>query len=125
MTQAQHDVLAAAARAALAAPSVLNTQPWVWHLNADSLELRADRDRQVHVADPDGRLLLLSCGIALHHAGVALAASGYTPVVRRFVRDFDDDLLARVMVGAPRDVELADEALFDALRRRGAARCRS
>lgn len=72
----------AAAAAARYAPSVLNTQPWKWRVRPDRLELFAERSRQLGATDPDGRLLMLSCGTALHHAGVALAAHGW--VARTF-----------------------------------------
>src|SRR5436309_1962856 len=51
---------------AVRAPSIHNTQPWVWRLQAGELTLRADRSRQLAVADPDGHSLLLSCGAAMH-----------------------------------------------------------
>src|SRR5690348_3610026 len=44
---------------------------------ADGLELWADRRRWLPLLDPDGHMLLLSCGAALHHVGVALAATGW------------------------------------------------
>src|SRR5262245_36637254 len=69
-------ILAKAAVAALGAPSVFNTQPWRWRIGGDVAELRADRSRQVHSIDPDGRLLVLSCGIALHYARTALDTFG-------------------------------------------------
>ncbi|MET7426337.1 hypothetical protein [Dactylosporangium sp. NPDC005555] len=61
--------------AALNAPSVQQTQPWRWRVGRDRLELFADWDRQLADVDPDGRLPLISCGAALHHARVALAAA--------------------------------------------------
>ena len=70
--------LEAAARAAQHAPSVFNTQPWAWRITGDALELWADTSRRLDAIDRDGRLLLLSCGAALHHARVALAATGHT-----------------------------------------------
>jgi hypothetical protein len=86
--------LTQAALAALDAPSILNTQPWHWRIDGDAAELRADRDRQLDVIDPDGRLLTLSCGIALHHARVALAADGVGVDVA-YLPDADDpDLFA-------------------------------
>jgi nitroreductase len=65
-----------AAEVALAAPSIFNTQPWQWIVRPDRLELRADRERQLPVVDPDGRLLTISCGIALHHALISLPGTG-------------------------------------------------
>jgi nitroreductase len=70
-------VLRAAAEAAQIAPSIHNTQPWRFVVAADRLELWADRRRWLPLLDPDGHMLLLSCGAALHHAGVALAAEGW------------------------------------------------
>jgi hypothetical protein len=51
-------VLHAAARQSMHAPSVFNTQPWRWRVTSDSLELRADPARRLDVTDPEGRLLM-------------------------------------------------------------------
>jgi nitroreductase len=90
--------LAQATVAALRAPSILNTQPWRWRIHDDIAELRADRTRQLHTLDPDGRLLILSCGAALHHALTALAGLGATASVRRFPAPHDPDLVATIEV---------------------------
>ena len=70
-------VLRAAAEAAQIAPSIHNTQPWRFVVGAERLELWADRRRWLPLLDPDGHMLLLSCGAALHQVGVALAATGW------------------------------------------------
>ncbi len=70
-------VLRAAAEAAQIAPSIHNTQPWRFVVATDRLELWADRRRWLPLLDPDGHMLLLSCGAALHHVSVALAAAGW------------------------------------------------
>jgi nitroreductase len=88
--------LAAAARTAGQAPSVHNTQPWRWRVHASTLELYADPRRQLAVTDPDERLLTLSCGAALHHAQVALAAEGWSARVERMPDPTDPRLLARL-----------------------------
>ncbi|HWG99157.1 MAG TPA: nitroreductase [Pilimelia sp.] len=74
-----------AAHAARHAPSVHNTQPWRWTLRRRTaeLQLRVEPGRQLRAADPDGRLMLLSCGAALHHARVALDAEGWRYEVAR------------------------------------------
>jgi hypothetical protein len=82
--------------AAIHAPSVLNTQPWHWRITGDTAELRADRHRQLRVLDPSGRLLTLSCGAALHHACVTLAAGGVDFDVKTIPDGDDSDLLAAV-----------------------------
>lgn len=90
--------LAQAAAAALPAPSIFNSQPWRWRISKDHAELRADRARQLHAADADGRMLTVSCGIALHHARTSLAARGAEVEVERLPDADDPDLLARVRV---------------------------
>ncbi|MFC4108573.1 Acg family FMN-binding oxidoreductase [Micromonospora zhanjiangensis] len=117
-------ILAEAARRALRAPSVFNTQPWRWRIGPDGLELHADRDRQLAATDPDGRLLVVSCGAALHHARVALAAEGYRAEVTRFPEPGQPDLLARIRVtgrGEPTDDDVRLGAAIDRRRtdRRG------
>ena len=71
------EALRVAADAARFAPSIHNTQPWRFVVAADRLEVWADRSRQLTALDPDGHMLLISCGAALHDVGVALAAEGW------------------------------------------------
>jgi nitroreductase len=78
------------------APSVHNTQPWRWQGTPHSLELYADRSRQLSVGDPDGRSMVISCGLALHHARVAADALGFIATVTRFPDPEQPDLLARL-----------------------------
>ncbi|MFB9237908.1 Acg family FMN-binding oxidoreductase [Plantactinospora siamensis] len=110
--------LADAARRALHAPSVFNTQPWRWRVDGDLLELRADRSRALPVTDPDGRLLTISCGTALHHARVALAAAGHRAAVDRFPEPTDPDLVARVRIAGPHEPTERERALAAAIPRR-------
>lgn len=101
-------VLEKAARAAQHAPSVFNTQPWSWRITGDTLELYADSTRRLDTVDRDGRLLLLSCGAALHHARVALAAAGHPAVVERFPDPARPRLLARLVVAPGPDTGASD-----------------
>ncbi|GIF18822.1 hypothetical protein BJ973_005867 [Actinoplanes tereljensis] len=94
-------VLESAATASLHAPSVFNTQPWNWRIAGEILELSADPTRQLDATDPDGRLLLISCGTALHHARTALAAAGFAVTVERLPDPARPGLLARIHLGAP------------------------
>jgi nitroreductase len=96
--------LAAAARTAGFAPSIHNTQPWRWRVSGPTLELWAVRDRQLAVVDPEGRMLAVSCGAALHHARVALAAEGWRATVERLPEPDRPDLLARITVDGRGDV---------------------
>jgi hypothetical protein len=101
-------VLRAAAATAIAAPSIFNTQPWRWQVERDVLRLWADRERQLVVADPQGRLLTISCGVALHHARTALAAAGWSVEVARLPDPDQPDLLARLTVTG--SIEVTDLA---------------
>jgi hypothetical protein len=100
------------------APSILNTQPWRWRIHDDLLELLADRRRQVTAIDPDGRLLTLSCGAALHHARVVIAAEGHQAVVTRQPDPDRPDLLARIRLAGRREVRWDDTYLHRSIRTR-------
>lgn len=97
--------LARAAAMAGHAPSVHNTQPWRWTILADSMELSAVRDRQLGAADPEGRLLMISCGAALHHARAALDAIGWDHTVARSPDPRHPDLLAVLTPTAHREAD--------------------
>jgi len=103
-TQTETAALAQAARAAGFAPSIHNTQPWRWRVDRSSLELHAERGRQLTVTDPAGRMLTISCGAALHHVRLALGAEGWTADVQRLADEADPDLLARLTVTGRNDV---------------------
>jgi len=70
------------AEAAGRAPSVHNTQPWRITVRRGDLQLSADADRRLGVADPDGREMLISCGAALYNLLLALRHLGHAPDVR-------------------------------------------
>jgi len=76
------------------APSVHNSQPWLWEYDGVRLILRADWSRRLRHADAVGRDLLISCGAALHHAMVAAAALGWPTLVRRLPDSASADLVA-------------------------------
>ncbi|MFG1928832.1 Acg family FMN-binding oxidoreductase [Cryptosporangium sp. NPDC048952] len=95
-TSTTEETLRSAVAAARLAPSIFNTQPWRWQIRDNTLELRADRSRQLAATDPDGRMLMISCGVALHHVRVALAAEGHQALVDTLPDAEDPDLVARI-----------------------------
>ena len=111
-------LLSTAVEQALRAPSVHNTQPWQWRITPDSIELHADEDRHLTATDPDRRDLLLSCGAALHHLQVSLAARGLTVCVHRLPDPENLDHLATVEIlpssAGPADSNSADSDRADA-----------
>jgi nitroreductase len=107
-------VVAVASRA----PSLHNTQPWAWRLHRDRLELRADRDRQLGVADPDGHSLRISCGAALALAELAFAGEGLRPQVERLPDPDQPDLLASFTDARPHESTSAEREELAAASRR-------
>ncbi|OBF47184.1 NAD(P)H nitroreductase [Mycobacterium sp. 852002-50816_SCH5313054-b] len=99
------------------APSVHNTQPWRWRVDAASLHLYADAERQLPNTDPDGRDLILSCGTALHHCVAALAAVGWLAKVTRLPNPDDPNHLASIEL-SPYPADAVDIALAAAIPRR-------
>jgi hypothetical protein len=112
------NALKAAAQFAGLAPSIHNTQPWLWRLVGPELQLWAARQRQLDVTDPAGHLMLVSCGAALHHATVALTAQGWKVSVIRNAGSGAGDLLATVRLVGQADPVARDaaELAVDALR---------
>jgi hypothetical protein len=115
---ASEDILYEAACVACRAPSIANSQPWLWRIHGDTLELRADYSRQLTVADPHGQLLIMSCGAILHHATVVLAVLGVAVEVERLADANDPDLLARVTLTGPHEITADDMRMHHALRTR-------
>ena len=113
--------LRAAVATAVRAPSVHNTQPWLFTVGAGALDVHADRSRQLGVLDPHGRALAVSCGAAVAGARLALHAQGWETAVDRCPTD-DPDHLARVRVTGPRTPTRDDGALLRAAHRRQSTR---
>lgn len=92
------------------APSFHNTQPWQWRTIENGLELHVDRTRQLPLADPDGRNLLISCGATLDHVGVAAASLGWDTEVERLPEELTSSLIARIVLrqGVPSATADAD-----------------
>ncbi|ASW91684.1 NAD(P)H nitroreductase [Mycobacterium marseillense] len=99
------------------APSVHNTQPWRWRVDAAGVHLYADAGRQLPNTDPDGRDLILSCGTALHHCVAAFAAVGWRSKVTRLPDPADPAHLATLEL-SPHPADFVDIALAAAIPRR-------
>ena len=93
---------------AVLAPSGHNTQPWLFRIAAERLDLLADRTRCLPVVDPRDRALTISCGAALEHLAIAARRFGREPEVVDFPGG-DPDLLATVRLAgeiSPNDQEM-------------------
>jgi nitroreductase len=63
--------------AAIAAPSIHNTQPWLFALGPDTVDVYADPRRQLTAQDPQGRAMVISCGAAVLNLRVAAEHLGH------------------------------------------------
>lgn len=100
---------AEAVAAAVRAPSMLNTQPWLFRVTGGGIEVYLDRSRQLR-ADPTGWAARLACGAAVFNIRMAYSAYGRPAEVVLRPDSSQPDLLARITPGParmPDDVELA------------------
>ncbi|MEU7474046.1 nitroreductase family protein [Streptomyces sp. NPDC044984] len=109
--------------AAVAAPSLHNTQPWRFRLDTDTRTVRIDAaaDRALRHTDPVGRAVHLSVGCAVLNLRVAAAHFGWEPVTRLLPCPDHPALLATVRLtesvrGAP------STGLYEAVWRRHSSR---
>jgi nitroreductase len=101
--------------AATAAPSVHNTQPWLFRLRPDGVDVLVDRRRQLHTIDPHGREMFVSVGAAVFNLRLALRANGWRTATRLTPDRTAPDLAARIIVTAAEPAPRAAEVLAAAI----------
>jgi nitroreductase len=112
-------------RAAVAAPSLHNTQPWRFRVrNGGSvIELFADPARMLPAADRGGRAAHIACGAALFNLRLAAAVAGLRPGIRLLPDPGQPLLVAEVgLAGARRAAAPWERELYAAIERRQANR---
>lgn len=108
-------------RYAILAPSVKNTQPWIFKIDGDTIRIYADLERRLAVTDPDCRELYISVGCALENLVVAAEHFGLRFDVAYFPQGEQDELAASVTFtpSGARSFSAPRAAIrFDALLRR-------
>jgi nitroreductase len=110
--------LVACVQAAIAAPSVHNSQPWRFRIRDGGIDVLADWNRRLEVIDPCGRELLISVGAAVFNLRLAMRRQGRVPTLRLSPDPAEPDLVARVVPGRPASPDPALAALADAIPRR-------
>ncbi|GAB2809141.1 Acg family FMN-binding oxidoreductase [Streptomyces daliensis] len=111
--------------AAVAAPSIHNTQPWRYRLDPEALTLavRAAAERGLPRTDPAGRALHVSVGAAVFNLRIAVSRHGWHPVVRLLPSPDDPSLLATVrLAGTARAGTPHRPELYEALWHRHSSR---
>ncbi|MER6351915.1 nitroreductase family protein [Streptomyces sp. NPDC001634] len=112
--------------AAIAAPSIHNTQPWSFLVDAASatFQVRAAPERGLPHTDPTGRALHLSVGACLLNLRIAIAHFGRSPVGRLLPFPEDPGLLAVVrLAGVAARRPMGHRAdLYEAIWRRHSSR---
>jgi hypothetical protein len=107
---------------AVLAPSGHNTQPWLFRITGETVELLADRRRALPVVDPHDRELTISCGAALEFLVTALRHYGHGGRVDIRPESEQPDLLARVAFGPEAPSDPRTEARFAAIKKRRTTR---
>ncbi len=114
----QARVLKDSLRSAILAPSIHNTQPWLFRVGEASVDIFADRQRQLGALDPDGRAMHVSIGAALLNLQVALRAAGRASKLLLLPDADNADLCATVEIGPRAPVSPVARALGTAIGRR-------
>ncbi len=96
------------------APSILNSQPWLFRVGDYAIELFADPHRKLR-ADLTGREMLISCGAALYGLRLAIRSLGYQPRVQLLPDPDRSALLARVTLGDSEPITDFERQLVEAM----------
>lgn len=103
---------------AILAPSKHNTQPWLFHVDQNRVELYADQTRVLSIVDANGRELIMSCGAALANLLVALRYFGFTWIMETPSSPGKENLLSRLTVEKGGGASEEERKLFFAIMQR-------
>lgn len=112
---ATRDILTDCVRTATTAPSLHNSQPWLFRIRGSRIEMYADPTRRLDVVDPDGREQLISVGAAVFTLRLAIRRAGFGCDVDLLPDPDRPDLVARVAAMRPLPVSAGVEALAAAV----------
>ena len=107
---------------AIAAPSVLNTQPWRFFAHGDVIDVGAVPSRGLPAVDPSARETYISCGAAVLNLRLGIASLRRTPVVRLLPNPENPAHVASVRIGRPMTLSEDGRRLADAILNRRTSR---
>lgn len=105
-------------RYAVLAPSNRNTQPWVFRIATDGVEVFADYSRRLRILDPDDRELVMSVGAAITNFRVSAAHFGFETTMQYERRPGKWIPVARISVRKTSTPDRALGALFGTITKR-------
>jgi len=114
ITAVETEVIEEVVRTACRAPSLHNSQPWQWVFNRGQLRLFLDPSR-VMDTDHSAREAVISCGAALDHLRVAMAAAGWQSHIDRFPNPNSPNHLASIEFTPASFVTERDRRLVSAI----------
>ena len=101
-----------AVAAAILAASPHNTQPWMFAIGTDAIDVFADQNKSLHAMDPLGRELYIGLGCAIENLVLAAKANGRSSVIRWQPSPEDPTHVARIELSdAPPDVSALYRAI--------------
>jgi hypothetical protein len=103
---------------AILAPSAQNSQPWLFEVCDEFVDLYADRSRRLPVLDPLDRQLTISCGAALANLLIAMRRFGFPGETEFFPNAANKDRLVRIRGGTPKEPGQQIIDMFDAIVKR-------
>lgn len=112
------EIVAKAIRLACRAPSLHNSQPWRWIVGEEKVDLFVDHERVLRSADRSAREALISCGAALGHFRIAMAAARWKVNAAAFPNQNERDHLASLHFSPAEHVTAADRDRAAAVSRR-------
>ncbi len=84
--------------AAVAAPSMHNTQPWRFEVSGHVIDVFLDGSRALPAEDPTGRAMRIAAGTATFNLRCAAASLGYSSWLGLAPDTAEPDLLARIVL---------------------------
>lgn len=102
-------------KCAVMATGMEDWQPWEYRLSEGHIELRAKVSPELEDVDPEGRELMIRCGVALFHLKLAMKRFGCLGRVELFPDLDHPELIAMIHLGQGHNRNAQEIALFESM----------